>query len=116
MLRGRERCGGMNTSTSAETTVRSVLRVSGMHCDGCAKSVAKLLQDLGRVAHVSVDLSHGSAVVEHDPTLPTSLLTNALRAEGFLARLASHSSRRTATSSCGSGRGCCCGPTPPEPR
>jgi copper chaperone len=47
-----------------ETTV---LKVSGMSCGGCVKSVTKVLSELPGVAKAEVTLQPGEAKVEFDP-------------------------------------------------
>lgn len=43
------------------------LKVEGMSCDHCARSVRTALEGVEGVAHVEVDLSRASAVVSLDP-------------------------------------------------
>ncbi|MDO8930761.1 MAG: cation transporter [Rhodocyclaceae bacterium] len=47
-----------------ETTI---LKVGGMSCGGCVKSVTGVLQGLPGVAKVEVSLEKGEAMVEFDP-------------------------------------------------
>jgi copper chaperone len=51
-----------------ETTV---LKVSGMSCGGCVKSVTKVLTELPGVVKAEVQLSPGEARVEFDPARVT---------------------------------------------
>lgn len=44
----------------------SVIKVSGMSCQGCVRSVAGVLQALPGVSGVEVSLERGEARVEHD--------------------------------------------------
>jgi len=47
-----------------ETTI---VKVNGMKCGGCVKSVTNVLQDLPGVARAEVSLDRGEASVEYDP-------------------------------------------------
>ncbi len=49
-----------------ETTV---LKVGGMSCGGCVKSVTGVLSKLPGVVSVEVSLEKGQAVVQFDPAL-----------------------------------------------
>lgn len=46
-----------------ETTI---IRVGGMKCGGCVKSVTSVLQELNGVARAEVSLEQGQARVEYD--------------------------------------------------
>ena len=43
------------------------LRIDGMHCDGCVKSVTRTLTALPGVEKVDVSLAEGKANVSYDP-------------------------------------------------
>jgi copper chaperone len=43
------------------------IRVEGMHCDGCVKSVTRTLSALPGVEKVEVSLAEGKAAVAYDP-------------------------------------------------
>jgi copper chaperone CopZ len=49
-------------------TQETKLKVSGMHCAGCAANVEKALKSLQGVSTAKVDLSASQASVEYDPT------------------------------------------------
>ena len=51
-----------------ETTV---LKVTGMSCGGCVKSVTQVLLDLPGVSKAEVSLERGEAVVGYDPSKAT---------------------------------------------
>ena len=51
-----------------ETTV---LKVTGMSCGGCVKSVTKVLLELPGVDQAEVSLERGEAVVGYDPSKAT---------------------------------------------
>jgi len=42
-------------------------RVEGMHCDGCAKSVTRMLAGVPGVEKVEVSLAENKAAVSFDP-------------------------------------------------
>lgn len=46
----------------------TVLKVAGMTCGGCVKSVTRVLEGLPGVAHVEVSLDKGEARVDYDGT------------------------------------------------
>ena len=46
---------------------KTVLRVDGMSCEHCVKSIKNAVGALSGVANVSVDLSAKTVTVEHDP-------------------------------------------------
>ena len=43
------------------------LKIDGMHCDGCVKSVTRTLTALPGVEKVDVSLAEGKANVSYDP-------------------------------------------------
>ncbi|HVB48273.1 MAG TPA: heavy-metal-associated domain-containing protein [Burkholderiales bacterium] len=43
------------------------LKVEGMHCDGCVKSVTRMLSALPGVDKVDVSLAEGNARLNYDP-------------------------------------------------
>jgi copper ion binding protein len=49
-------------------TESTVLKVSGMTCQGCVNSVTKVLEELPGVARVTVSLDKGEARVDYDGT------------------------------------------------
>ena len=49
--------------SAMETTI---LKVEGMKCGGCVKSVTTVLQDLPGVARADVSLGRNEALVEYD--------------------------------------------------
>jgi copper chaperone len=66
-----------------ETTV---LKVSGMSCGGCVKSVTKALTELPGVAKAEVILQPGEARVEFDPAQVTrDAMKQAIDDAGFEA-------------------------------
>jgi copper chaperone len=66
-----------------ETTV---LKVGGMSCGGCVKSVTKVLTELPGVAKAEVTLQPGEARVEFDPAAVTrEAMKQAIDDAGFEA-------------------------------
>lgn len=46
----------------------ALIKVEGMHCDGCVKSVTRMLGALPGVTKVDVSLAAGTARVSYDPS------------------------------------------------
>ena len=63
-----------------ETTL---IKVGGMSCQGCVKSVTGVLQALPDVASVDVSLERGEARVQHGPGATPELLRQAVLDAGF---------------------------------
>ncbi|MCX7179235.1 MAG: heavy-metal-associated domain-containing protein [Proteobacteria bacterium] len=64
-----------------ETTV---VKVAGMSCGGCVKSVTKVLLELPGVSSAEVSLERGEAVVGHDlDKVARQDLQRAIEAAGF---------------------------------
>lgn len=67
-----------------ETTV---LKVNGMTCGGCVKSVTNVLKALPGVRAVEVSLARGEAQVSYDPALVgVAQLKGAIEDAGYEAR------------------------------
>ncbi|HUW28795.1 MAG TPA: mercury(II) reductase [Sulfuriferula sp.] len=64
------------------------LRVTGMTCDHCARSIEKLLASVAGVSHAEVSYASGSATVETGAEVSAAALINAIKAEGYGAELA----------------------------
>lgn len=62
--------------------MKITLRIEGMSCGGCVRSVDKALRQVPGVSDVQVDLGAGAAAVEGDDLLP-ELLTEAVEAAGY---------------------------------
>ncbi|HEX8989322.1 MAG TPA: cation transporter [Rhodocyclaceae bacterium] len=63
-----------------------VLKVSGMSCGGCVKSVTNVLQELPGVAKAEVSLEKGEARVEFEPGKVTrDTMAQAIADAGFEA-------------------------------
>jgi copper chaperone len=66
-----------------ETTI---LKVKGMSCGGCVKSVTGVLSALPGVSRAEVSLEKGEAVVGYDPAAVTrAQLASAIEDAGFEA-------------------------------
>jgi len=65
---------------------KTTLKVTGMSCGHCVKTVEEALQGVAGVEHASVDLRQGRAVVEYDEarTSPAAL-AGAVSEEGYPA-------------------------------
>ncbi|RMF63754.1 MAG: heavy metal translocating P-type ATPase [Calditrichaeota bacterium] len=66
------------------TETKTILRVTGMHCAGCAANVEKSLNRVEGVSQATVTFASENAVVVHDPVLaPMERLVEAVRAAGY---------------------------------
>lgn len=66
--------------------METVLKVTGMTCQGCVRSVSRVLQELPGVETVAVSLERGEAAVVHDPgRAPPEVLRKAVDEAGFAA-------------------------------
>lgn len=63
-----------------------VLKVKGMSCGGCVKSVTSVLSALAGVDRAEVSLEKGEAVIGYDPAAVTrEQMTGAIEDAGFEA-------------------------------
>jgi Cu+-exporting ATPase len=67
-----------------ETTT---LRIEGMHCDGCAARIERVLARLPGVHEASVSFPAGRAEVRHNPRLASGELVRAIERAGYRASL-----------------------------
>ncbi len=63
---------------------RTTLKIEGMMCEGCVRTVRESLEGTAGVSSVDVNLKKGTAVVEHDGTTDESLIRAVVDA-GFRA-------------------------------
>lgn len=64
----------------------AVLKVKGMSCDHCARTVTEALERVGGVERANVDLNTGRAVVEYrDGTSTPRAFVSAVMDEGYAA-------------------------------
>lgn len=62
----------------------TVLKVTGMSCNHCVNRVKKAAAGLPGVTQVDVDLTAGTATVQHDPELATvEALKAAIEDQGY---------------------------------
>ena len=60
------------------------LKVDGMTCGGCVKSVTKVLEPIAGVSSVNVTLQTGEAQIEFDPSQTNiAALRDAIEGAGF---------------------------------
>ena len=71
------------------TDVKQDFTVSGMHCDGCVRSVTRAVSQVPGVRKVDVSLATSKATVDYDgsTTQPAAIIA-AIERAGFDARLA----------------------------
>jgi Cu+-exporting ATPase len=50
-------------------TKQTTLKVTGMHCAGCASNVEKALKGVKGVSSASIDLKGSKALIEFDPAV-----------------------------------------------
>lgn len=67
--------------------MQTTLKIEGMHCGGCVKSVTNALSALPLVSSVAIDLETGQARIDHEGAVPESLV-GAVEDAGFDAVLA----------------------------
>ncbi len=59
------------------------IRIDGMHCGGCVKSVEKALGAVPGVTSVSVSLETGTATVSASPSVSPGALKQAVEDAGY---------------------------------
>ena len=64
---------------------RIQLKIGGMTCGHCVKSVTNALTSTPGVVSASVDLARGVAEIQHDGTVNESVLIAAVQEEGYAA-------------------------------
>lgn len=67
--------------------MRIDLTIEKMSCAGCARAVERVLKAQADVRQASVDLTAGRATIEAAPGTDPSILTAALEAAGYPARV-----------------------------
>lgn len=65
--------------------MRTVLKVEGMHCAGCAGSIDRALKRVDGVREVDVDRERKRAVVEHDAAVTPAAIAALINDIGFTA-------------------------------
>ncbi|AZN35292.1 heavy-metal-associated domain-containing protein [Iodobacter ciconiae] len=62
----------------------STLKIEGMTCMGCVRTLTSVLSALPGVSHVTIDLESGIAKVDHNATLTSpDALSHAIEGAGF---------------------------------
>ena len=54
--------------------MKTTLKIEGLMCEGCVKSVTEALQKVDKVTSVDVSLKSNKAVVEHDGASDEALI------------------------------------------
>ena len=67
-----------------DTMAKTTLKIEGMMCEGCVKSVKDSLEKTDKVRSVDVNLKKGTASVEHDGATDEALIKAVVDA-GFRA-------------------------------
>lgn len=83
-------CGGGDSTPSAEApkavipaAYTTTFSVKGMHCDGCAKTVAKKVKAVEGVADCTVDLQGERAIVGMDDAKRTQAVIDVVKKLGY---------------------------------
>lgn len=71
-----------------ENTMKTILKVEGMYCAGCAGSIERALGRVAGVRQVNVDRQQNRATVEHDDTVTSPALADLVNEIGFTATVA----------------------------
>jgi copper chaperone len=66
-------------------SVKTILKVEGMHCQHCVSAVSEALGSLPGVEKVKVDLAKGEAKVKHGIDVGIEALKDAVAKAGFSA-------------------------------
>ena len=53
---------------------KTVLKIEGMMCEGCVKSVKEALEGVSGISSVDVNLKKGTATVQHDGVSDETLI------------------------------------------
>jgi len=67
--------------------MKTILKIEGMHCAGCAGSIERSLGRVEGVKDVKVDREAGRAVIDHEGRVTREALANRVNDIGFTARL-----------------------------
>jgi copper chaperone CopZ len=64
----------------------ATLKISGMSCEHCVRTLTSALQNVAGVARANVDLSRNRATVEYDEAQTSPrVLANVVMGEGYMA-------------------------------
>lgn len=67
--------------------MKTILKIEGMHCAGCAGSIERALGRVEGVKEVKVDREAGRAVIGHEARVSREALAALVNEIGFTARL-----------------------------
>ncbi|MFA6043896.1 MAG: heavy metal-associated domain-containing protein [Phycisphaerales bacterium] len=67
--------------------MKTILKIEGMHCAGCAGSIERALGRVEGVKDVKVDREAGRAVIDHEARVSSELLSSLTNDFGFTARI-----------------------------
>jgi len=65
--------------------MKTILKIEGMHCAGCAGSIERALGRVEGVKDVKVDREAGRAVIDHGASVSREALTALVNEIGFTA-------------------------------
>lgn len=66
--------------------MKTILKIEGMHCAGCAGSIERALGRVEGVKAVKVDRETGRAVIDHESRVSSETLAALVNEIGFTAR------------------------------
>lgn len=58
--------------------MKTIVRIEGMMCEGCASSVQEIISNIKDVQSVDVNLEKGLAEINSNKKIPIQLLQNAM--------------------------------------
>jgi copper chaperone CopZ len=70
--------------------MKTILKIEGMHCAGCAGSIERALRRVDGVKNATADLQRKRVTVEHAPRTGEDQLVGLLRDIGFAASVSNH--------------------------
>lgn len=65
--------------------MKTILKIEGMHCAGCAGSIERALGRIAGVKQVKVDREAGQAVIDHEARVSREALVELVNDIGFTA-------------------------------
>ncbi|MDP1660782.1 MAG: heavy metal-associated domain-containing protein [Phycisphaerales bacterium] len=66
--------------------MKTILKIEGMHCAGCAGSIERAVGRIEGVKDVKVDREAGRAVIDHEASVSREALIALVTEIGFTAR------------------------------
>jgi len=64
-------------------SVESVLKITGMHCSGCAELLNDVISDIKGVKKVNVDFKKGTALLEIENESVLEEVKKGIKAQGY---------------------------------